>query len=187
VTPKLLVKNILQHPHGFHWQVQGLGMLRIYLEPATRLHVWDRALLVPGASPLHDHPWDFTSQVIAGRMVNHRFVRVVEPVSGVGEDWNCVQIKCGEGAHTIGDPTTVKLIRKEAESYGEGAFYTQTANEIHWSLPEDGTVTMCHRRGSGDHANVFWRGKGPWVDAKPRTATRQEIKRVTQRALELWF
>lgn len=185
---KLLVKNILQHPHGFDWSVQGLGMLRVYLEPEVRLHVWDRQLLVPGASPLHDHPWDFTSSIIAGRMVNTRFERMPDG-SDVGEIWNCVEIKCGEGAHVVGDPKLVKLVRQGPEVYTAGEFYAQGAQEIHWSLPEDGTVTICNRvfKKDRDHAHVFWRGRGRWVDAEPRKATAVEVEGVTLRALETWF
>jgi hypothetical protein len=180
---KLLVENILRHPTEFDWSVQGLGMMRVYLAPQVRLHVWDRALLVPGASPLHTHPWDFASTVVAGRMVNARFTE------GAGEEWNKVTIKCGENACTVGEAEVVRLLAGPYEIYGETAKYQQKSTEIHWSQPEDGTVTIVERvvKGDPDHASVYWRGRGGWVDAKPRPATPDEVLAVTDRALKTWF
>lgn len=63
---KLLVKAVLEHAQVYTWQLQGLGMLRLYLNKATRLHVWHSGFSVPGASTIHTHPWDFKSEVVAG-------------------------------------------------------------------------------------------------------------------------
>jgi len=182
---KLLVENILAHPREFNWSVQGLGQMRCYLAPQVRLHVWDRALLVPGVSAIHTHPWDFKSTIIAGRMVNRRFL--VSKTAGT--EYNRVRIACGENAHVVGEAEVVHLIEQNLEQYFENGFYFQKAEEIHVSLPEDGTVTIVERQPKTDteHADIYWRGHGAWVDAKPRPATGDEVRAVTLRALETWF
>lgn len=184
---RLMVETTLRNPYDLEWSAQGLGMLRVYLQPNVRLHVWDRELLVPGASPLHTHPWDFRSTVIAGRLENRRYACGVAKEDA--EVWNQVMIQCGESAHVVNEKQQVELVQLAPEFYQQGDTYEQQATEVHWSLPEDGTVTICERvfKEDRDHAFVFWRGKGGWVDAKPRPATRKEVGRVTLRALETWF
>lgn len=181
---KDLVKIILEHPLGFNWSAQGLGMLRVYLCPEIRLHIWDRSLLAPGVSPVHTHPWDFHSLIIVGELNNQRFEE--DPL---GEPWQKVTIKCGENACSTSEPQLVHLQAKQVERYPTGTVYEQRADEIHRSLPEDGTVTIIRRRplADPDHAAVYWRGKGLWVDAKPRAATENEILSVTKRTLDCWF
>lgn len=185
---RLVVENVMRHPGEFDWSTQGLGMLRVYLRPDVRLHVWDRSLLVPGASPLHSHPWNFTSTIIAGRLINRRY-KSFQSASETFQEFNCVRIQCGENAHVEGEPTAVKLVQQADEHWVQGSTYRQTAEEIHWSLPEDGTVTICERefKQDRDHALVFWRGKGGWVDAKPRRAEILEVLNVCNRSLETWF
>lgn len=182
---RLLVENILHHPHDFDWSIQGLGMMRVYLAPMVRLHIWDRSLWVAGVSPVHTHPWDFDSLIVAGRMHNRRY----QSDEYDGQEWNRVKIKCGEDACTVEEPTKVILCEQPLESYGVNQRYTQSADEIHWSLPEDGTVTICTRipKADRDHAFVYWRGKGPWVDAKPRPATPEEVHEIVNRSLAAWF
>src|SRR5579859_3298084 len=54
-----------------------------------------------------------------------------------------------------------------------GQTYHQEKDEIHESLPFDGTVTLVTRTFTADrdHARVFWRGTGDFVTAEPRAAT----------------
>lgn len=204
---RMLVENILRNPEGNGWQVQGLGMLRCYLDEAKRfrLHIWDNALRVPGVSAIHNHPWDLKSTVIAGCYKQHRYVtggtERFEYLKkwGAPEAYNQVTIKCGEEAAVVAEPTKVLMFEEPLEVYigrVAGAVtqlddYTQKANEIHLSLPSDGTVTLVERTvpegKDPDHACVYWRGKGPWVNAKPRPATETELYSVTKRALAYWF
>lgn len=184
---RLLVENILRHPGEYAWSVQGLGMMRLYLSEAVRLHVWDSALKVPGVSAIHSHPWDLSSTVIAGRYKQHRFTAVKQYQTG--DRFNMALIKCGEGAHTVDEPATVDLVESALETYTEGGFYLQAKDEVHLSCPDDGTVTIVTRtfHEDRDHAKVFWRGKGGWVDARPRPATPEEVAEITGRALSTWF
>lgn len=186
---RLLVENILRRPGGFDWQVQGLGMMRLYLSEEVRLHIWDSSLKVPGVSAIHSHPWDLRSTVIAGRYKQHRFVPVKPYQVLPGEKFKCVSICCGKDACMTGDPIEIELAEQPLEVYSEGMSYAQANDEIHLSCPEDGTVTLIERTfyEDRDHANVYWRGKGGWVDAKPRAATTEEVAIVTARALETWL
>src|SRR3954452_5652044 len=69
-----MVRSILEHPSGRRWVMQDLGLLALWLDEGRehRLHLWD-----PGdgdADPLiHDHPFDFTSTVVAGEITNTRY------------------------------------------------------------------------------------------------------------------
>lgn len=186
---KQLVKAILQSPYGLKWSVQGLGMMRTYLSPELRLHIWDSSLKVPNVSPIHDHPWHFKSTVVAGRLRNQTFRLIAPPREYGYEELQMSTILCGENACTVSDPEKVWARRMQEEIYYEGMDYSQFRDEIHESLPDDGTVTLVRRTfiGDRDHARVFWRGDGPWVDAKPRQATGEEVSRVTQGALNAWF
>lgn len=192
---KLLIGDILKHPsdQSRKWSVQGLGMMRFYLSDSVRLHIWDSSLKVPGASALHTHPWDLDSVVVAGRYKQHRYTETPADSTvwddHVKQQFKAVTIQCGEGACVMSEPEEVTLVEGMLETYLEGMGYHQDSNEIHWSIPEDGTVTLVTRtfKADRDHARVLWRGKGPWVDAKPRPATPLEIVNVTARALETWF
>ena len=83
-----IIRNPLIYPG---WSLQGFGMLRLYLTKEIRLHVWDTAYQVPNVSLLHDHPWDFTSVVIAGCMENRLYSQ------GHGTPFEFATILCGTG------------------------------------------------------------------------------------------
>jgi hypothetical protein len=184
---RLLVENILRQPLGFAWSVQGLGMMRMYLSDQVRLHIWDSSLKVPGVSAIHSHPWDLKSTVVAGRYKQHRFIGSYG--SGIVQEFQCATIKCGDEACVTVDPVPVRLYEQNLEIYSAGQSYDQTKDEIHLSVPEDGTVTLVTRtfHADRDHAGVYWRGKGGWVDAKPRPATNEEVVAIATRSLEAWF
>lgn len=190
---KLLVKHALKHPENFKWQVQGRGMLRTYLRDDWRLHIWDKSVCVPDVSPLHEHPWDLHSTIVAGTLYNTRYVDVSGmpypgnlklPVS----KYNGAVIKCGEGACTLTDVKPFFLEMQTSETYFEGQSYTQTKDEIHKTDAEDGTVTLVFRRfyPERDKARVYWT-VGEFVSAEPRRATEEEIQRITKTALDRWF
>src|ERR1039458_5729288 len=78
------------------WTVQGFGFLRTYFGPPDapkrfRLNLWDSHFTVPDVSIIHDHPWHFTSIVIAGQLFNNRYI--VEPD---GQTHHFTTIKTGE-------------------------------------------------------------------------------------------
>lgn len=188
---KLLVKHALKHPENFKWQVQGLGMLRTYLRDDWRLHIWDKSVRTPNVSPLHEHPWDLHSTIVAGTLYNTRYFPVTEypgPLSLPVMKYNGAVIKCGEGACTLTDVQPFYLAEKPYETYFEGDSYYQSKDEIHKTDAEDGTVTLVYRTfyPEREKARVYWR-TGEFVSAEPRRATEEEIKRITKTALDRWF
>lgn len=174
------------------WSIQGLGMIRLYLSPEVRLHVWDSRYAVPGVSTLHDHPWHLHSRIVAGAVHQYRFTKTIElkalvaPVP-VADLWKEQTILCGEGGGLCGVPTPVALIRGAKETYRAGEVYQQTADEIHESMPEGGTVTLVTREflEDAEHAHVYF--KDEWVTAEPRPATASEVAAVLGYSLQRWF
>lgn len=186
---KALVRHLLEHPDSIEWTLQGFGMLRCYLEPEVRLHVWDDRYKAPGVSELHTHPWNFHSLVVAGEVHNHRFVESDGSREGTHQaiPRKRQTIRCGEGGGLVGDPVDVILSEEPTETYCEGEGYTQLAEEIHRSVPANGTVTIIEREFKPDteHAYVYFQGE--WGTAEPRLATPEEIEAILGNALETWF
>jgi len=189
-TIKALVKHLLEHPESMEWTLQGFGMLRCYLEPEVRLHVWDSRFKAPDVSELHTHPWDFHSLVVAGVVRNHRFVETTEGAhQGTGQQIPRKRqtIRCGEGGGLVGEPVDVFLAEQPTETFEAGETYTQKAEEIHRSIPEDGTVTIIERefREDTEHAFVYFQGE--WGTAEPRPASPAEVAAILDNALGTWF
>lgn len=189
-TDKAAIRFILRNAPKSDWTLQGFGMLRFNLSPDLRLHVWSEADKVPGVSEIHTHPWDFRSLCVAGCVRNRRYT---ERAAGPDRLPMLRQtIQCGVGACLKGDPELVNLYAERIEyiNADRGArSYRQDAREIHSSHPEDGTVTLVQRTFKADteHAYVYWPAGTEWVTAEPRTATPEEVERITQNALNRWF
>lgn len=183
-----LVQKVLEEPHSYQWQWQGLGMLRLYLSDEVRLHVWFPRGSVPGVSTIHTHPWDFVSTVIVGRVVNQRYL-CVTPRPEAEPYWRRPLI-CGPGGGLTAHPQEpVWIQRQPPEIYTAGQNYFQKASEIHESDPAPGTVTAITRtfKADRDTAMVYWPKDTEWVSAEPRDATPTEIDVITQRTLQEWF
>jgi hypothetical protein len=103
-----MVRLLLGRPAK--WTVQGFGMIRTYIpgpvyDKQFRLNVWDSRLRVPNVSVMHDHPWDMTSWIISGLMINTRYIE-----SGFsGWDYSYMNIKTGEGGGPAGDVKKMRL------------------------------------------------------------------------------
>jgi hypothetical protein len=182
---RAMVQTVLEQPFHFDWTVQGFGMLRTYFgkEKVWRLNVWDSRLAVPNVSTIHDHPWDFTSWVIAGHFKNQRFIVGAVPSAQL---YDYMVIKTGEGGGPDGERGQMWLRADAPEFYSVGQVYQQRADEIHESVPLDGCITLNERirRADGEHARVFWPAGRKWVDAEPRKALRWEIEAAVSRALQ---
>lgn len=185
------VADILLKAHEREWSIQGLGMLRTYLDEGKvqRLHVWSDEAKFEGASELHTHPWNMTSIVMAGVLEQQRFIVDALPERDEAPTHMEQTILCGEGGGLCGAPRPVLLREMHPEFYGEGGMYRQKWWEIHRSRPKNGTVTVIARdfTDDPDHAYVYWPYGEEWVTAEPRTATPEEVERVTRNALDLWF
>jgi hypothetical protein len=196
---------LLSRSHDARWSVQGLGMMRYYFQheelmPGMRLHLWHESLRIPNVSTIHTHPWNFTSHVICGHIMNWKYTKVPESPGkipdlsapgyiGLGA-YMCQRLKCGTGGGVEGDPVPIVLHR-----YGSGTgilpgqHYSQASHETHETEATDGTITLVTRSmpvgESPDHAEVFWPSGSCWVSAGPRTAKTFEVVRVVDAALIL--
>lgn len=186
VAIKQLVKEILENPGERGWAIQGLGMLRTYLTPELRLHIWSEVAEMDGASKMHTHPWDFTSLVVAGRVCDFKCREITSAEAG-GRTMKKQTIRCGEGGGLVGEPIEVRIDTWPPKAYVEGESYSHVASNIHYSVPEEGSVTIIKRTFGQDteHAYVYFDGE--WGTAEPRPASRGEIIAITQSALERWF
>jgi len=175
------IYEILKEPFRYDgWSLQGFGMLRLYLTKEIRMHIWHPHFAVPNVSLFHDHPWDFESYIVCGALVNRRYQQ------GLGNTHYCAKIQCGPGGcqKTPAEPCSLNL--ESEEIYIPGSTYKQSADEIHVTEAQPGTVTIVERtfRPDTEHARVFWKQPGNWVSAEPRAATNAEISAITIAALK---
>lgn len=177
------VRFILQNAEQFPWTIQGLGMLRLYLRPEVRLHVWSGEFRREGVSTIHDHPWDFESEVISGWIENYLYQERPQALP-----FSRQQIVCGPAGGEAGQPEPVDLLCYRRDWYRTGQSYRQKADEIHETVYENGTVTIIRRhfRPDTEHAHVFYERGQPWVSAIPRPATSEEIHAAAATALGRW-
>ena len=187
---KALAREILVDPHRRVWTLQGFGMLRCNLPGDIRLNVWDKSYEYrPKPSLIHDHPWDFTSIIVAGKLTNWLYDVGPETWCSGNPYWER-QLRPGIGTEQLREEDTKVVLRyRSASVYGEGDSYKQFWNEVHQSDCETGTVTLNFRDRSGrpDVARVYYELGGKWQTAEPRIATRDEIEDICDRSLSLWF
>lgn len=179
-----LIKRILEEHRAYQWTVQGFGMVRTKIYDIGRIHVWDSRLRVPLVSDVHAHPWPLRSTIISGELINQRF-EVVE----TGQlTYNRQKIATGEGGGLLDSPEEVLLGALTPEVYGAGDIYEQRPDELHRSIPQDGTVTLLERP-MGEPLQetvVLWPRGTEWVSAEPRLAQQFEVERAIQYALARW-
>ena len=212
-TTRLLVKGVLENADRFDWSIQGFGMLRMYLSKEVRLHIWNPAFEVENVSTIHDHPWDFESEVVCGEIQNQRYVvlrreydggMMEEPrqpiairYDGVPDTHLCAVIRCGTGggidkACNSGIPEPRALLpfgfpTLPVSTYRAGQSYKQVASDVHETKAVAGTVTIVTRKFKADteHARVFFPLGTEWVSAEPRRATPSERASFVLPALAL--
>jgi len=175
------IRLILSMSHNFDWSIQGFGMLRAYLSKERRLHIWHSSGKVDNVSTIHDHPWDFTSYVVAGSITDR-----VYTMAEIGLPSHHKQrIRCGPGGCALDQRYDVLLELQSERTYGPGESYARKSWELHETLPEDGTVTLVTRQFKEDteHAWVCFPLGTEWVSAEPRKATGAEEDRFVKAAL----
>lgn len=173
------IRDLLEHPAGHAWRMQELGLLAVWLddERSYRLHVWDPGG-APGEPPIHDHPFDFTSTVIAGELVNTRYVE-----RGDGTEY--LRERYAPPHEDERRTDTVRLVGT-AETLRAGARYRQLAHELHDSRQTPGTVTLLHFDRFHDdipELTLCRRAGTPWTSGQARPATPDEVQRITTIAL----
>lgn len=187
MTPlQQLAYSIINYAHNEvnRWSYQGFGMLRYYLAPDWRLHIWDPDRAVDGVSTVHTHPWSATSHVLSQGMADIQYRWVSDP----GGDTARQRILCGEGGGLKGDSEFGRLVRFSGSvmTLSPGATYSFSADTIHRSVPDRGAVTLLQRIFSddSDHADVFFNRRAGWGSAEPRPATPEEVEHFQALALD---
>lgn len=182
-------------PHCREWTVQGFGMLRTYLDDdqTTRLQVWDQRLATWANNAIHDHPWNFTSTIIAGTLWNERY-QIMEPQDNYPPAWtpwgvyNMVTIQPGAEGKQLTEPEQVVLGRYPLEMYSMGETYYQEASELHMTRYAQGTVTVItRRRVREDTARSLWLHGGEYNLTQVRRANEVEIWHTIATALSNWW
>jgi hypothetical protein len=180
-TPsKALIFTILRHAEDFPWRMQDIGLLGLRLDDRReyRLHIWDPTCNV-GEPPIHDHPYDFTSDIIVGELTNTRYEEV-----STGDEY--VRFRYSPSAEDLRRSEMVRLSGK-ATTYGEGGQYHQFADELHASCQLAGTVTLIRCSWAQvSELSVCLRDESSWRSGQARPATREEIKAMVNKALD-WF
>ena len=174
-----MVRTILEHAADHPWRLQGIGLLALRLDDRRehRLHVWDPDGGI-GDPPIHDHPYDFTSTIVVGELVDTRYV---EDLSG--DEYRRERYSPGDENDRRRD--TVRLAGTST-TLGPGDRYHQLAGELHDSRQNPGTVTIirCEWRDRPE-LTVCLRPGAPWVPGRARPATPDEVARITGAALDL--
>jgi hypothetical protein len=176
-----LVYQVLAHAEAYPWTMQDIGLLGLRLDDRReyRLHIWDPSLCV-GEPPVHDHPFDFVSQIIAGEMVNTRYT---EDPAGIEYSRIRYQTKNEDAPRTA---DTVRL-SGTATIYTEGGRYGLVAHELHDSRQLPGTVTVIRMTAKDvPELTVCLLDDATWVSGQSRPATPEEVKQFTGKALA-WF
>lgn len=190
-----LMLESYKDPHCREWTAQGFGMLRTYLDPdqVTRLQIWDQHLGVWANNAIHDHPWDFTSTIIAGTLWNERY-QIMEPQYNYPPSlapwgvYNMVTIQPGSEGKQLTEPEQVTLGRFPLEMYSMGESYSQEADELHMTRYAQGTVTVITRqRVKDDTARSLWPHGGEYNLTQVRRATDEDILNTLATALNNWW
>lgn len=177
---RALVLTLLRHAEELPWRMQDIGLMSLRLDDrrAFRLHVWDPGSDV-GEPPVHDHPYDFTSTIIAGELTNTRYRE--DPA---GDEY--VRFRYAPGAEDGRRSDTVRL-SSTATTFTVGHEYRQQAPELHASRQLPGTVTAIRCEWvTAPELTVCLRHEGSWRSGLGRDATRPEIRRFAASALA-WF
>ena len=175
-----LVLTVLQHAEDFPWRMQDIGLMGLRLDDRReyRLHVWDPSYC-DGEPPVHDHPYDFASTIIAGELSNTLYEE--DPT---GDEYVRFRYRPGAEAERISDKVTLS---STTTVFTAGHQYHQLAHQLHASWQTPGTVTAIRCSWvDAPTLTVCLRGGNSWRSGQGRDATRDEIKKFSSRALE-WF
>lgn len=190
-----MVHNILINAHLFKWELWRTGMLRLDIDENTVLHIWDMRYRDENVTLIHDHPFNLSSIVIAGKILNQRYWQY-SPDARFARDrpelhFKQQRIVCGAAGCVLSEPTALVLQTAPVEIITAGQSYNQEHFVVHKTDAADGTVTLVRRIFPTNvdrySANVYVAGDKEWGDAKPREATTEEVADICLRSLAKWF
>lgn len=170
------ISDILSNPFSYKWEVQGFGMLRTYLDKDTRLQIWLKDFIVPDVTDVHTHPWNFTSYIYQGEIINHTFTESPLGFSYRGILFDRCLILTGENAY-VKSKETVDLVSIGHTKYKQGQHYYHSKDVPHRIDFLDGTITILTKDTINPNSLAYSYTKmgKEWVSAAPRPATEEEI------------
>lgn len=183
---KLKIKELLENPLDYEWEIQGFGMLRTYIDKDTRVQIWHNDYKVPNVTDIHTHPWNFTSKIIQGVMRNICFVETEHNDKSSRGTYNRCLILTGENAY-VKEKTKVNLTKQTPSIYIKGTKYKHRKDVPHRTDYVNGTITVLTKKAINEDslAYSYTPGDSDWVSAAPRIATKGEILFFVNSALEL--
>ena len=176
------IKQVLDNPFDYEWELQGFGMLRTYISKDTRLQIWLKDFIVPDVTDVHTHPWDFVSYIYQGEITNHLFIKDIE----VGEIYDRCLILTGEHAY-VKEKEKVILNKISNKKYTKGDTYRHGKYVPHRIDFIDGTITILTKENIHEDslAYSYVPNGGEWVSAAPRIAEPEEIRNFIEAANKL--
>lgn len=183
-----IVKDVLEHPFNYQWELQGFGMLRTYIDKDTRLQIWLKKYIVEDVTDVHTHPWDFTSYIYQGKIVNNCYSEHPFKVSPNDNEMSfdrCL-ILTGENAY-VKEKIKVLLRKDSSIPYRSGETYHHDKTIPHRIDFIDGTITILSKRNIDVNSLAYSyvpNGKD-WVSAAPKIATVGEIREFIKSACDL--
>ena len=173
------IKQVLDNPFDYEWELQGFGMLRTYISKDTRLQIWLKDFIVPGVTDIHTHPWNFESFIYQGQIKNNVFTEYSLQDQVSGEWFQCDRclILTGENAY-VKERTPVILKPYDSIEWFQGEIYFHGKDVPHRIDFVDGTITILTKLNIHEDSLAYSYVKGfnnEWVSAAPRLATKEEI------------
>ena len=183
-----IVKQVMENPFNYEWELQGFGMLRTYIDKDTRLQIWLKEFIVPNVTDVHTHPWDFESFIYQGQITNFEFKEhnYHEPHFDSWYEYDRCLILTGEHAY-VKEKEKVLLDGYGAYSFTKGDTYFHGKDIPHRINFVDGTITILTKLNIHEDslAYSYVPSGSEWVSAAPRPAEPEEIRNFIEAANRL--
>lgn len=132
-------------------RVHGNGFIQLDLTTNTRLHFWGEPRIPRQkvATPIHNHVFDFSSQVLKGRIANLLYELATGPGANLYRQYKVYEAFGRQGSDTALRDTGERLgaYVAEAEVMSEGETYTMKSGRFHETFVSEPTVTVMTKRG----------------------------------------
>lgn len=126
----------------------GAGFIKVYLNPATRLHIWSPKFPPTiGNSRIHDHKFDYTSQILIGKMRHQEWVTKTSeyPTHQIFETF-CSTTKRGNPPQLVSSyRCRINMVRESIYCPGDSYFFG-APNYYHEIICDEFTVAVMTRK-----------------------------------------
>lgn len=173
---KDMAKRAFAFPDEFEWTQQGLGMVRAKLTRSLRLHIWHPNFIVKEASRIHNHPWHFTSNILAGFLTNVKYSFTYDASQMLVHT-----IECGANVH-VKDTYVARIGVDQIVTYKKGDLYSMRKTEFHNTVIGDrGCISIIERdldSWENDDADVVTNMDKPFVNARPEKLAEKRVRQI---------